>query len=399
MSDLLTELKNYVDFGDRDVTALHELLPKAEPHLLEVADHFYEVLMDFPAAMAVFTDGDTQVNRLKSSLVQFVRTGMQGPHDDDFFAKRCRIGRVHVEIGLPQHYMFTAMNVMRVDLKAIARRELEDIEEIRQTTDAIDRLLDMELAIMLHTYREDSEERMRGQERLATIGQLAASIGHDLRNPLGVIESSLFLLRKRVHGDERAARHLQRISQQVAVCNGIVTDLLEMARNRPLKLQTTGAADLYRRALDSVTVPESVTVHLHAPEDLEVSGDLGLLAQAVMNLIRNAVHALQTRGGGNVWLEARPEGDDRLELWVADDGPGFDPQTIKRVFEPLFTTQSSGTGLGLALVRSVIERHSGFAIASNRDGGGASVSLNLPRAFAHTREGADSVPAPTGAEC
>ena len=94
------------------------------------------------------------------------------------------------------------------------------------------RLLDMELAVMLHTFREDSATRLQRTERLATVGQFAASIAHELRNPLGVIESSAFLLRKRVvEPSEAVTRHLDRIDGQVRVSNRIITGLLDLVRD------------------------------------------------------------------------------------------------------------------------------------------------------------------------
>ena len=93
---------------------------------------------------------------------------------------------------------------------------------------------------MLHTYRDDLLAQQARVERLSTFGQLVGSIGHDLRNPLGVIETSLFILRGRVGEDERATKHLDRIGEQLRIANGIITNLLDMIRNRPLA-QRAGA--------------------------------------------------------------------------------------------------------------------------------------------------------------
>ena len=99
---------------------------------------------------------------------------------------------------------------------------------------ALGKALDIELAIMLHTYREDLLAQQSRVERLSTFGQLVGSIGHELRNPLGVIETSLFILRNRTKGDERAVKHVERISEQLAIANSIITDLLDMIREEGL---------------------------------------------------------------------------------------------------------------------------------------------------------------------
>ena len=113
---------------------------------------------------------------------------------------------------------------------------------------ALGKILDLELAIMLHTYRDDLLAQQARIERLSTFGQLVGSIGHDLRNPLGVIETSLYILRGRVGEDERATKHLDRIGEQLGVANGIITNLLDMIRNRPLQRERVRARGRARRA-------------------------------------------------------------------------------------------------------------------------------------------------------
>jgi len=386
--DLYDQLKDYVQFTQEDAARLRTLLPVVRPHFAAIADHFYERVLTFPDAMAVFTEGSAQVERLKKTMVRWLETGLSGPHDHAYFRSRSKIGQVHVLIGLPQHYMFTAMNVMRVDLQKrvldLAHDSTMTLGEARSTMDAIDRLLDIELAIMLHTYREDSEKRMRDKERLATIGQLAASIGHDLRNPLGVIESSLFIIRRRIGEDDKLSRHLGRISDQVAVCNRIVTDLLEMARNRPPRLKLERLRALTEQAQSSLTVPPGVEIVLDIPAELEFPADAGLMSQALMNLMSNAVLAITSLGDGcgTVTVSGRRIHEagtpERVEIAVSDTGPGFEPRILNRVFEPLFSTRAKGTGLGLALVKSVAERHGGLVRAANAPDGGAVVRLTMP---------------------
>lgn len=388
---LFEQLKQWVEFTESDAAQLRALLPLVRPHFPAIADHFYERVLAFPDAVAVFTEGPAQVERLKQTMMRWLETGLSGPHDYDWFLGRARIGQVHVLIGLPQHFMFTAMNVMRVDIQ---RRVLDmadaadagasgqlSLAEARDTMDAIDRLLDIELAIMLHTYREDSEKRMRDRERLATIGQLAASIGHDLRNPLGVIESSLFIMRRRAGEDEKLGRHIGRISEQVAVANRIVTDLLEMARNRAPSRKSEHVATLVRQALESIPNRSEVRIDVDVPDDLTCDVDGGLISQAIMNLVTNGIHAVGRARAtdGSVRIEARSAGPrEDVLLTVRDTGPGFDPRVLNRVFEPLFSTKAKGTGLGLALVKSIVERHGGRATAHNAQDGGAVVTLRLP---------------------
>jgi signal transduction histidine kinase len=375
-SDFFGEIKQYVGFDETDSRRLAELLPVAEPHFQRIVDHFYDVILKHPSAHAAITGGTAQVERLKGTLINWMRTGLAGPHDSAFYDKRCEIGRVHVRIDLPQRYMLTAMNLMRLDFRDVLLEAFPDTKETISTWSSLDRLFDLELAIMLETYREDSTERLRSSERLATIGQLAASIGHDLRNPLGVIESSLYILRKRISDDERTSKHLNKISKQVETSNRIVTDLLELARGRPPKSGRLDVEETFRAAVEAAAVPAEVTVELDVTPGLEVVADEGLLQRVLVNLIGNSILAYEGKSG-RIELSAMPLPNDRVQLRVRDHGPGFDPKTLARVFEPMFTTRARGTGLGLALVHNIVSRHAGSVSARNTESGGAEVTIEL----------------------
>lgn len=373
------DIKEYVDFDDDDARVLADLLPILEPHFTKISEHFYERILAHPRAHDAITGGHAQVERLKHTLSAWMRSGLVGPHDETFYERRARIGRVHVQIALPQQYMVTAMNVMRVDYRAVLRDHFEDTGRFAEVCDAVDRLFDLELAIMLQTYRIDSEERLRRRERLATIGQLAASIGHDLRNPLGVIESSLFILRRRIRDNEAALRHIEKISKQVGRCDRIVTDLLDMARNSPPKWQPIDFDVLVGEALEASRVPSQIQIECVVDDALHFEADPGLLQQALVNLVTNSVRALADASSqGHIRISAAPI-MDRVSIRIEDNGPGFDANVLPLAFEPLVSTRAKGIGLGLALVKSVAERHGGEANAGNRNEGGAVVELLLPK--------------------
>jgi signal transduction histidine kinase len=372
------DVKSYVGFGAAETALLCELLPLAEPHFERIAEHFYDRILRHPNAHAAITGGSDQVDRLKRTLVLWMRSGLQGPHDEAFFERRARIGRMHVRIDLPQRYMFTAINVMRLDFRRVVELvHFDRLEQQRRTNDAIDKLFDLELAIMLHTYQEDSEERLRQRERLATIGQIAAGIGHDLRNPLSVIDSSLYLLRRRVGEDERVVHHLSKIDDQVQHCGRIIESLLGMIRERPALREPIQARALLEHAAGLVHLPATLPIQVTAPDDLTLAVEAPLIHQALANLLANAADAVGS-GHGMIQLEAR-RGDGEAIIEVRDQGPGFDPEILPRAFEPLVTSRSSGTGLGLALVRSIVHRHGGSVAAENLPEGGAVVRLRFPQ--------------------
>ena len=229
------ELQRYVQFGEEDGRRLRAFHPLAAPSFQEVAEAFYARILEHEEATRVLRGGESQVGRLKVTLVAWLESMLVGPWDEAYWEHRKRIGQVHVRIGMPQHLMFGAMNVVRGQLDRLAVARLPPGPGLEATRQAVSKILDLELASMLHSYRDDLLAQQARVERLSTFGQLVASIGHDLRNPLGVIETSLYILGSRLGEDQRAKKHTDRIKEQLDIANGIITNLLDMVRNRPLQ--------------------------------------------------------------------------------------------------------------------------------------------------------------------
>jgi len=375
---LFEELKRYVSFGADDEAALRKLHPLVAPHFVAIADTFYRRILEHDGARKVLLEGESMVGRLKVTLVAWMDKLLSGPWDEAYYELRCRIGRVHVRINMSQHYMFGAMNVMRREMNAVVDRVyLQDPVELAATRSALAKILDLELAVMLHTYREDLLSAQAQKERLATFGQLVGSIGHELRNPLGVLETSLFILKGRVKGDERAEKHLQRMSEQLGIANSIITDLLDMIRDKPLTRERLALPRIIEEAAAAVRKPDKFALQLEGLQDVpEILGDAGQLRQVFVNLLDNAVHAAGDEGSVSVVGEADAQ---RVSIAVEDSGPGVDETTRRRLFEPLITTKHKGVGLGLALVKRIVERHGG-TIAYEPRGKGARFVVRLPRA-------------------
>jgi two-component system sensor histidine kinase HydH len=375
--NIVDELKRYVGFGEADEVALRALHQAAVPQLQRVAEIFYDRILGHAEARRALQGGERQVGHLQLTLVAWMDRLLRGPWDDEHWESRYRIGRVHVRIGLPQHYMFGAMNVLRSELGGIAYQAFRaEPERLQLVGSALGKILDLELAAMLHTYREDLLAQQARAERLSTFGQLAGSIGHELRNPLSVMASSLYLLRGRVDDDPWARKHVDRISEQVDVASGIISNLLDMIRERPLTREPVHLAEVVEGAAASVRREPEVALAIDGLEGLPaVEGDAVQLRQVFTNLIENAVHAASPRG--EVWI--RGGCANRLvSVEVEDTGPGVDAITRERLFEPLVSTKERGVGLGLALVKRIAERHGGGVDYADRPGGGARFIVHLP---------------------
>ena len=366
--NVLQALLSYIHFSEADAALLRRMGPEVRHHFPRIVDRFYEAIYRTPEALAVFTGGGQQIERQKGRLLGWLEGLVGGVYDDDYYELRARIGRTHVQHNLDQRFMFAAMNIVRRELHA-ALAACRWAEEERAAGDvAIDKICDIELAIMLETYREDSMARIQHSERLATIGQIAASIGHELRNPLAVMQTSMQLIARRVD-DPRVQKHVQKVSDQIALSNAIITDLLELARDRPPELRLIDLAELVRATLPDVPRPERVRVAVALPEGRAlVRADASQLRQVIVNLVLNAVQAVGPEGEVEVTVRVD---DDGVALVVEDSGPGLPSDVLRRLFEPLFTTRSAGTGLGLALCRRILEKHGGTITAGNREQGGA----------------------------
>ena len=371
-------IKLYVGFTDASSAALRELHPIAAPYFQPIVDDFYAAIEAHPGARQAITGGKAQIDRLKQTLIRWMDKMLLGPHDEEYYELRARIGRMHVRIALPQQYMFTAMDRIRVRLLDVVRGKITDPAQVDRVATALNQILDLELAIMLETYREDLEAKHRNAERLATIGQFAASIGHELRNPLGVVESSLYLLRQHLRAEADAPpvkKHLDRIGSEVQRANKTIHDLLDLARNRPPQKRATSLHELVDSAAEAALLPVAITLHVAVPADLTPAIDPDQVRQLLVNLFTNAAQAL--KGRGQIWVEADAAPDQGARLRVRDDGPGIPAQDRGRIFEALYTTKAKGSGLGLSLCRRIMEAHGG-TIEVEPGPGGASFLLTFP---------------------
>ena len=375
----LENLKVYVGFDDQGSAALREAYPLVEPHFRAIIDDFYDTIEAHPGARAAITGGPAQIQRLKSVLLQWIDQLLRGPHDEAYFERRARIGRVHVQIELPQRYMFTAMDRIRVRTSDVLRDTPElDPAALRRMLTALNQLLDIELAIMLETYREDLVIKNRTAERLATIGQFAAGIGHELRNPLSVVESSAYLLSRRLEqlrvSDPSLARHIEKITSEVHRSNKTISDLLELARNQSIDRRPVNVSAFILQAISAANLSSDLRVTLTAPDDMMMNVDADQLTRVVTNLLINAGQAMN--GRGQIWIDARRDGD-RAVIVVQDEGPGVAPALRSRIFEALFTTRAKGSGLGLALCQRIVEAHGGSVVLQPSNTG-AVLEIRIP---------------------
>jgi len=228
----------------------------------------------------------------------------------------------------------------------------------------------------------EMEEELRRSERLGAIGQLAAGLAHEIRNPLASLSGAIELLTADLPSGDRNSQTLSQIVQrETSRLNRLVSDFLTYARPGPGRFEPVQLAPLFEelRALVLRDKSLAVELELEVPGGLRALGNSDQLRQVFWNLVLNAAQSEPL--DGVVRVRARADADlQQLEICVEDRGCGFAPDALERIYEPFFTTKAKGTGLGLATVQRVVEAHGGrIAVASER-GKGTTVRVFLPSA-------------------
>jgi len=221
-------------------------------------------------------------------------------------------------------------------------------------------------------------EQVRQMDRLAAIGEMAATVAHEIRNPLGGIRGFAAFLSQDIPEDDPRRRLVDKIEVGAKSLDKVVNGLLEYTRPVELNLKPMGAASLVDAALGFVTRdPERVSVVNSISPELRVLADPDNVRQVFLNILLNAVQSMD--GAGRIDIGAEAESGD-VTLSFRDTGPGIPEEELARVFSPFFTTKEKGTGLGLAVCAKIIEGHGGQLRAESKVGEGATFYVRLPRA-------------------
>jgi signal transduction histidine kinase len=352
-----------------------------EPYFSALIDDFYAEIERHPDAQRVITGGAEQVTRLKGTLLGWLRDLFSGCYDQEYVNRRWSIGRRHVEIGLRQAFPDAALSRLRHGLvRAVREGWTGNPLDLARTVESLNALLDLELAIIHEAYEYEYMARIQRIERLAAIGQVAGGIAHELRNPLNAIKTSAYFLNKaRQLSTEKFAEHLGRIDRQVSLADGVITTLSSFAKLPVPELRPVVVIQCVEETLKNHPTPDSITVRLDFPESLpKVDADPQQLQIVFGNLIRNAQDAMPD--GGRLTISARQTENNTVNVAFADTGTGIAPEHLHQVMEPLFSTKARGIGLGLAISRSIMEKHEGQLRAESTPGNGSIFTVTLKMA-------------------
>ena len=227
-----------------------------------------------------------------------------------------------------------------------------------------------------------AQEELIQKERLAVLGRLTGVVSHELRNPLGTIRSSLYVLHNNISEDNGPiARAISRAERNIVRCDRIIDELLDYTRSRPPELEPVKIDKWLADVTNEYEFPATVSIERHLEAGVMLMIEPERMRRCIINLISNACEALQENPEGvpgvihvTTWTD-----DNNVCIEIRDNGPGIPLELREKVFEPLFSTKGFGVGLGLAIVEQIMNQHNGrVEISSGRDGG-TSVLLRLPK--------------------
>ncbi len=278
------------------------------------------------------------------------------------------------------------MSIRRQDeIGRLARSFGTMADRVRESRDQLERRIEARTADLQSamTRLQDTQDELVRKEKLATIGQLASSVGHELRNPLGVMSNSVYILERTIESPTpQVKEYLRLLNAQIRLSERIVGDLLDSARNQTPQRRTVDVRSLVTEQLDRVSVPSNVKVEVVVDEGLpRVHVDPDQVGQILVNLLTNAAQAMDNQPG-LLRVHAR-NGDGRVHIDVRDTGPGVPQELAEKIFEPLYTTKARGIGLGLSVSRSLAVVNNGSLSVMNHPDGGAVFTLDLPIGDSH----------------
>jgi signal transduction histidine kinase len=321
------------------------------------------------------------------------------------------LGAPHTPINWREAIVETVV-IVGVGLFVVSRL-ISDMTERRRAEEALKEYSERLEEMVEERTRalRDAQEQLIRREKLAVLGQLAGGVGHELRNPLGVISNAVYFLQMTLaDADEATREYLDIISSEVRGAEKIVSDLLDYSRTRPAEREEIAISNLVSQVLERRPPSEDVEVVTQIPSDLPpVFVDPRQIGQVLGNLVTNAYQAMPD--GGRLMISVsedegigrrgdtgtRRQGDSPpvspspcLRVSISDTGCGIPPESLEKIFEPLFTTKAKGIGLGLAVSKNLVEANGGSievespstGLRTGEEGKGSTFTVKLPSTVA-----------------
>jgi PAS domain S-box-containing protein len=227
------------------------------------------------------------------------------------------------------------------------------------------------------TELKNLQEDLIKSAKFSVIGQLASAVGHELRNPLGVIKNSVYFLNMMLKdvADEKIVKHLKILDKKVNSANAIISDLLDLTKQKAPNLKLTDLNKTVTNALSHLAVPENIVLESKLGKIPKTMLDEEQIQRVIQNLVMNSIQAMTE--GGKLAIQTTKQ-DDALNVFVKDTGVGIPKKDIANLFTPLFTTKAKGIGLGLVICKQIVEGHNGAITVESKVGEGSTFIVKLP---------------------
>ncbi len=274
--------------------------------------------------------------------------------------------------------------LVRTDELTTANKQLrQEITERRRAEEELGKHRDhLEEMVEMRTKElKVAQDELVRKERLAALGQLTATVAHEIRNPLGTVQTSVFSIGDAIKRKEmkRVNRALSLAERNIRRCDGIITELLDFTRQKELKKESMDIDVWLEGLLEEYKLPEKIEYKPKMNSGILISFDPEYLRRAMINVITNAVQAMDEKESLGKELQVKTTvAGNRLEIRVIDTGPGIPDDLREKIFEPLLSTKSFGVGLGLAIVKDIMAEHGGGIEIESEPGKGTEVVLWLP---------------------
>ncbi len=237
----------------------------------------------------------------------------------------------------------------------------------------------------LTAIKEEAEKRLHRAEKLSLMGQMAASIAHEIKNPLGSIRGAAQILEDDTISKQERKEFADIVAHETDRLDGVVRQFLSQARIGPATISDIDICEVLSLAQKQLSIQaekQNVQISVKYQTTPIIKGDKNRLHQVILNLILNAMQAMPE--GGSIQLSCQTVHRQRREyvqIGVADTGPGIAPENLEKIFDPFFSTKSQGSGLGLATAREIIENHNGTIEAQSAPGKGTKFLIFLPTQY------------------
>jgi len=391
-----------IGFDSEDVRYIQELVPLIRSEVDEVVDHLYGRLLAEPRFGDSFSSDPARLDQLRDMFKDWLIDMLGGEYDECYWKNRSSFIRAHLQVDFAQQYITVGLEILRQELNRIIRQS--GGPKVEAGIESFHKLLTIEAVAILESYKElyaahvrrkersMAEEQLTQSEHMAQLGQLAASLAHEIKNPLTPIRLAVQQMKNKYRENDPAFgpllfQSVDIIEEEVATLSRLVSDFSAFAklpRVSPEPVELAAFLADCRSSLDYMGGQKNIDIVFEMPDErIVVDMDVMMMKRVMDNLVRNAAEALADADvtGPRVRISARTtgaKGKKEAQIRIEDNGPGIRPEHHPSIFEPYFTTKEEGTGLGLAIAKKIVLDHNGTIRIDETRPSGACFIVQLP---------------------